>query len=56
MYLAWNKVQQLIIYCISTVNTQHIQRPNVLVQLGYIWRYASVVILIHLYCVLCIVY
>jgi hypothetical protein len=25
-----------IIYCISTVNTQYMQRPDVLVQLGYI--------------------
>jgi len=32
-----------IIYCISTVNTQHIQRPDVLVQLGYIWRHVSAV-------------
>jgi len=48
MYLAWNKVQQRIMYCISTVNTQHIQRPNVLVQLGYIWRHVSAVILMHM--------
>jgi len=26
-----------------TVNTQHIQGPDVLVQLGYIWRHVSVV-------------
>jgi len=32
-----------IIYCISTVNTQHVQRPDVLVQLGYIWRHVSAV-------------
>jgi len=32
-----------IIYCISTVNTQHIQTPDVLVQLGYIWRHISAV-------------
>jgi len=32
-----------IIYCISTVNTQHMQRPDVLVQLGYIWRHVSAV-------------
>ena len=31
------------IYCISTVNTQHMQRPDVLVQLGYIWRHVSAV-------------
>jgi len=31
------------IYCTSTVNTQHIQRQNVLVQLGYIWRHVSAV-------------
>ena len=31
------------IYCISTVNTQHTQRPGVLVQLGYIWRHVSAV-------------
>jgi len=30
-------------YCISAVNTQHMQRPVVLVQLGYIWRYVSAV-------------
>jgi len=33
----------LIIYCISTVNTQHMQRPDVLVELGYIWRHVSAV-------------
>jgi len=32
-----------IIYCINTVNTQHIRRPYVLVQLGYIWRHVSAV-------------
>jgi len=32
-----------IIYCISTVNTQQMQRPDVLVQLGYIWRHVSAV-------------
>jgi len=31
------------IYCISTVNTQHMQRPDILVQLGYIWRHVSAV-------------
>jgi len=31
------------IYCISTVNTQHMQRTDVLVQLGYIWRHVSAV-------------
>jgi len=30
-----------IIYYISAVNTQQIQRPDVLVQLGYIWRHVS---------------
>ena len=30
-----------IIRCTSTVNTQHMQRPDVLVQLGYIWRHVS---------------
>ena len=34
---------QAIIYCISTVNTQRMQRPDVLVQLGYIWRHVSAV-------------
>ena len=34
------------IYCTSTVNTQHIQRQNVLVQLGYIWRHVSAVMAI----------
>ena len=29
--------------CISTVNTQHMQRPDVLVQLDYIWRHVSAV-------------
>jgi len=32
-----------IIYYISTVNTQRMQRPDVLVQLNYIWRYVSAV-------------
>ena len=32
-----------LIYCISTVNTQHMQRPDVLVQLCYIWRHVSAV-------------
>ena len=32
-----------IIYCINTVNTQHMQRPDELVQLGYIWRHVSAV-------------
>ena len=31
------------IYCISTVNTQCMQRPDVLLQLGYIWRHVSTV-------------
>ena len=31
------------VYCISTVNTQHMQRPDVLVQLGFIWRHVSTV-------------
>jgi len=30
-------------YYISAVNTQHMQRPDVLVQLGYIWRHVSAV-------------
>ena len=29
------------IYCISTINTQHIRRSDVLLQLGYIWRHIS---------------
>jgi len=33
-----NKQINSAIYCISTVTTQHMQRPYVLVQLGYIWR------------------
>jgi hypothetical protein len=33
----------LPIYCISTVNTQHMQRPDVLVKPGYIWRHVSAV-------------
>jgi hypothetical protein len=37
------RVQTKFIYCISTVNTQHMQRPDVLVQLGYIWRHVSAV-------------
>jgi len=32
-----------IIYCISTVNTQRMQRPDVLIQLGYVWRHVSAV-------------
>ena len=32
-----------MIYFISSVNTQHMQRPGVLVQLGYIWRHVSAV-------------
>jgi len=39
----FSSVTLIIIYCISTVNTQHIQRPDVLVQLGYIWRIVSAV-------------
>jgi hypothetical protein len=31
------------IYCISAVNTQHIQEPDVLVELDYIWRHVSAV-------------
>jgi len=27
-----------IVYCISTVNTQHMRRSDVSVQMGYIWR------------------
>ena len=34
---------QLLIHCISTVNTQHTQRPDVLVQLGHMWRHISAV-------------
>jgi len=33
----------MIIYCNSTVNTQHIEITDVLVQLGYIWRHVSAV-------------
>jgi len=32
-----------IIYYISNVNTEHMQRPDVLVRLGYIWRHVSAV-------------
>ena len=31
------------IYYISTVNSQHMQRPDVLLQLGYTWRHVSAV-------------
>ena len=31
------------IYCISAVNTQHMQKPHVLVQLVYTWRHVSAV-------------
>ena len=31
------------ICCISTVNTQHMQRPGVLVQLGFIWGHVSAI-------------
>ena len=34
---------QAIIYYISTVNTQRMHRPDVLLQLGYIWRDVSAV-------------
>ena len=40
-YAFWKNTD--IIYCISTVNTQHMQIPDVLVQLGYIWRHVSAV-------------
>ena len=30
------------IYCISTVNTQHMQGSDVLLQLGYTWRLHNV--------------
>jgi len=36
-----SKILVLSIYYISAVNTQQMQRPNVLVQLGYIWRHVS---------------
>jgi len=31
----------IVNYFISAVNTQHTQRPDVLVQLGYIWQHVS---------------
>jgi len=37
------KFKLLIIYCNSAFKTQHMQRPDVLVQLGYIWRHVSAV-------------
>jgi len=37
------------IYCISTANTQHMQRPDVLVELCYIWRHVSAVKRYRLY-------
>jgi len=45
-FFFWRKpsrCESSIIYCISTVNTQHTQRPDVLVQLGYIWPHVSAV-------------
>ena len=33
----------IFIYYISTINTQHMQRPDVLLQLGYTWRHVSAV-------------
>jgi len=33
----------VLIHYISTVNTQRMQRPDVLLQLGYIWRHVSAV-------------
>jgi hypothetical protein len=30
-------------YFISTVNTQHMQRPDILLQLGYTWRHVSAI-------------
>jgi len=32
-----------VMYYISTVKTQHMQRPDVLLQLGYTWRHVSAV-------------
>jgi len=46
MFFFWRWPSRCVsstIYCINTVNTQHIQRPDVLVQLGYIWRHVSAV-------------
>jgi hypothetical protein len=48
MYLQYHTAayypnNKCFIYCISTVNTQHMQRPDVLVQPGYIWRHISAV-------------
>ena len=37
----WNGPSRCVpstIYCISTANTEHMQGPDVSVQLGYIWR------------------
>ena len=39
--LYWLKYR--VIYYISTVETQHMQRPDVLLQLGYTWRHVSAV-------------
>jgi hypothetical protein len=36
-------IDSTIIYCVSTVSTQYIQRPYVVVQLGYIWQHVSAV-------------
>jgi len=35
----------LLLHCISTVNTK--QRPDILVQLGYIWRHVSAVSIVN---------
>ena len=32
-----------VVYYISAVNTQDMQRPDVLVELGYIWQHVSAV-------------
>ena len=36
-------MEQSVIYSISTINTQHKQRSDVLLQLGYIWRHVSAI-------------
>jgi len=44
--LVLNQPQQQavkVIYYISTVNTQRMQRPDVLIQLGYVWRHVLAV-------------
>jgi len=43
MTTTFKATEMYLLYYISAVNTQQIQRPDILVQLGYIWRHVSAV-------------